>query len=92
MCGASPQITMRYANKFSKVFMRTEMIDWFVFFFFLQSVNDQGSAIDQDIGPPISGDSNNNYKTIKNVSITFLLIKEFSTFSHALSLDYISYI
>ncbi|XP_076468931.1 inositol 1,4,5-trisphosphate-gated calcium channel ITPR1-like isoform X4 [Babylonia areolata] len=30
-------------------------------------VGDQGSAIDQDIGPPISGDSTNNYKTIKAI-------------------------
>ena len=35
-------------------------------------VGDQGSAIDQDIGPPISGDSNNNYKTIKAVSLKCL--------------------
>lgn len=34
-------------------------------------MGDQGSAIDQDLGPPISGDSNNNYKTIKSVCITF---------------------
>ncbi|XP_070192864.1 inositol 1,4,5-trisphosphate-gated calcium channel ITPR1-like isoform X2 [Littorina saxatilis] len=30
-------------------------------------VGDQGSAIDQDIGPPISGDSKDNYKTIKAI-------------------------
>lgn len=31
-------------------------------------VGDQVSAIDQDLGPPISCDSNTNYKTIKAVS------------------------
>nr|KAG5704617.1 hypothetical protein BaRGS_031881 [Batillaria attramentaria] len=32
-------------------------------------VGDQGSAIDQDLGPPISGDSNKNYKSIKAILI-----------------------
>lgn len=32
-------------------------------------LGDQGSAIDQDIGPQISGDSNNNYKTIKAILV-----------------------
>ena len=36
-------------------------------------VGDQGSAIDQDIGPPISGDSTTNYKTIKSVSLPWVL-------------------
>ncbi|PVD24858.1 hypothetical protein C0Q70_15345 [Pomacea canaliculata] len=41
-------------------------------------MGDQGSAIDQDLGPPISGDSNNNYKTIKSIltRLTRLCLQE----------------
>jgi hypothetical protein len=36
-----------------------------------QNMEGGGSAIDQDLGPPISGDSSNNYKTIKEVRLFF---------------------